>query len=59
MFRMETKVDLVKMDPNNEIHKWFLDHDSSLIVIKFMYFNHINHYILKKIFSYYHISSNY
>ena len=28
---MDTKVDLVKMDPNNPIHKWFLDHDSALM----------------------------
>ena len=31
MFKFDTKVDLVKMDPNNEIHKWFLDHDKSLM----------------------------
>ena len=31
MFKMDTKVDLVNMDPNNPIHKWFLDHDSALM----------------------------
>ena len=31
MFKYETRVDLVKMDPKNPIHNWLLDHDKSLL----------------------------
>ena len=31
MFRFETKIELVNMDVNNPYHKWFLDHDKSLM----------------------------
>ena len=31
MFKYETRVDLVRMDPKNPIHNWLLDHDKSLL----------------------------
>ena len=31
MLKYEIKVDLVKMDSNNPIHKWFLDHYKCLM----------------------------
>ena len=31
MFKYETRVDLVRMDPKNPIHNWLLDHYKSLL----------------------------